>query len=102
MSKKAKATAKRGVGTAAIEAIRAGKDNAEVLAAVMKEFPDAKTTLASINWYRNNLRAAGEKIPTARELKAKAKPTAKAKGKAKGKTKPAKPAKKTDKDPLDL
>lgn len=60
---------KRGVGTAAMEAIREGKTNEEALAAVRTEFPDAKTTLASINWYRNKLRNDGEDVPTARELK---------------------------------
>lgn len=60
---------KRGVGMVATEAIRAGKTNDEALAAVKSEFPDAKTSLSSINWYRNKLRADGEKVPTARELK---------------------------------
>ena len=64
---------KRGVGDAAMEAIRAGKNNDEVLAAVKKEFPEAKTSPASINWYRNNMRGKGEKVPTARELKKAAK-----------------------------
>ncbi|KFH18462.1 hypothetical protein ELZ19_06930 [Brucella abortus] len=62
---------KRGVGAVAIEAIRAGKTNEEALEAVKAEFPDAKTSLASINWYRNKLRSDGEKVPTARELKKK-------------------------------
>lgn len=60
---------KRGVGTAAVEAIRAGKTNEEALEAVKAEFPDAKTSLASINWYRNKLRAEDKSVPTARELK---------------------------------
>lgn len=60
---------KRGVGTVALEAIRAGKTNDEALEAVKAEFPEAKTSLASINWYRNKLRSNGEKVPTARELK---------------------------------
>lgn len=65
---------RRGVGDAAIEAIRAGKTNEQALNAVREEFPDAKTSLASINWYRNKLRSDGEKgdngkkIPSAREL----------------------------------
>lgn len=67
-------TEKRGVGSVAIEAIRAGKTNEEALEAVKAEFPDAKTSLASINWYRNKLRSDGEKVPTARELKKDAKP----------------------------
>lgn len=72
MSDKEKAkdkSKKRGVGDAATDAIRAGATNEAALEAVKKEFPDAKTSLASINWYRNKLRQAGEKVPTARELK---------------------------------
>ncbi len=77
---KEKAMPKRGVGTVAIEAITAGKTNEEALAACRAAFPEAKTSLASINWYRNKLRAEGKKVPTARELKKKAaakKPAAK-------------------------
>lgn len=70
--KKEKKAPKRGVGAVAIEAIKAGKTNEEALEAVQKEFPDAKTGLASINWYRNKLRSEGHKVPTARELKKKA------------------------------
>jgi hypothetical protein len=73
---------KRGIGDVAVEAIRAGKTNEETLKAVMKAFPEAKTSLASINWYRNKLRGDGEKVPTARELKkTAAKTTTKAKAK---------------------
>lgn len=71
---------KRGVGAIAIEAIREGKTNEEALAAVQAELPDAKTSLASINWYRNKLRSDGEDVPTARELKKKAKEAAAAEG----------------------
>ncbi len=70
--KKTKTTPKRGVGTVAIEAIMASKTNEEALTACRKEFPEAKTSLASINWYRNKLRGEGKKVPTARELKKKA------------------------------
>lgn len=61
---------KRGVGTVACEAIRAGKTNEEALALVKAEFPEASTSMASINWYRNNMRTNGEDVPTARDLKA--------------------------------
>lgn len=58
------------VQSVAEEAIRGGKTNEEALAAVVKKFPDAKTGINSINWYRHNLRSSGEKgIKTARELK---------------------------------
>lgn len=74
MAKKdAEKAPKTGVGTVALAAIRAGKTNEEALAAVQAEFPEAKTSMASINWYRNKLRGDGEKVPTARELKKKAK-----------------------------
>lgn len=90
---------KRGIGTAAIEAIKDGKTNQEALAAVRAEFPDANTTMASINWYRNDLRTKGalgtngKLVPSARDqakdAKAtdeKAKPKADAKPEAKDPT----------------
>lgn len=64
---------KAGVGDVAIEAIRAGKSNEEALAIVQKKFPDASVSASSIAWYRNKLRSDGEKVPTAREIKAKLK-----------------------------
>lgn len=70
---------KRGVGTIAIEAIKAKMTNEEVLEVVKKEFPDKNTSLASVNWYRNKLRSDGKKcddgskIPMVRELKKAAK-----------------------------
>lgn len=65
----AKKEPKRGVGVVAIKAIRDGKTNEEALAAVKGEFPDAKTKLASVYWYRNKLRSDGEDVLTERELK---------------------------------
>ena len=67
-----------GVGDVAKELIRGGKTNEEVLAAVKEQFPDSKTSMASINWYRNKLRSDGEDVPTARELKADSKAEEKA------------------------
>ena len=61
------------VGSIAMQAIREGKTNPEALDAVKAEIPDAKTSLASINWYRNKLRSDGEDVPTARELSKAAK-----------------------------
>lgn len=84
------------VGSIAMQAIREGKSNDEALAAVKAQKPEAKTTLASIGWYRNKLRADGEKtvdgkeIPTARAVKGTPDSTAK---KA--------PDTKKDVDPLD-
>lgn len=63
-----------GVGDKAKELIRAGKTNEEVLAGVKEAFPDCSCSMASVNWYRNNLRQAGEKVPTSRELSAANKP----------------------------
>ena len=63
-------TPKRGIGTVAKEAIRGGATNEEALEAVKKQFPDANTSLSSINWYRNKMRDDGEEgILSARELK---------------------------------
>ena len=67
-----------GVGDVAKDLIRGGQTNEEVLAAIKKQFPNAKTSMASINWYRNKLRGDGENVPTARELKADAKAEQKA------------------------
>lgn len=64
---------KRGRGDAAMDAIRAGLTNEEALKAVLEEFPDAKTSVASVGWYRNQLRQEDKSIPTARELKKKRK-----------------------------
>ena len=81
---KEKAEPKRGVGTVAMEAILNSATNEEALTAVRKEFPDANTTKASINWYRNKLRKdgtictggtyKGKPVPNAREMAKDAKP----------------------------
>jgi len=42
--------------------------NQEILDAVLKQFPQASTKLASINWYRNDLRTKGKKVPQNREI----------------------------------
>lgn len=82
---------KRGIGTVAMEAILNGATNEEALAAVRKEFPDANTTKASINWYRNKLRKneavctggawKGKMVPNAREMAKAAKEAAEGKDK---------------------
>lgn len=88
-----KAAPKRGVGTVACEAIRGGATNQQALEAVQAEFPAAKTTLASINWYRNDLRTKGEDVPTSRDLNKKANAAKKAEKAAK---KAARKTKETD------
>lgn len=60
---------RRGVGTVAREAIAAGKSNEEALAAVKAEFPDSKTGLQTISWYRNSMRKVDSSIPSGREAK---------------------------------
>ena len=67
---------KRGVGTVAREAIRAGKTNEEALAAVVAEFPDSKTTLPTMSWYRNALRKEDPSIPSGRDAKKAGEPAA--------------------------
>jgi len=85
------------VGDVAKDLIRGGKTNEEVLAAIKEQFPDAKTSMASINWYRNKLRTDGEDVPTARSLKADAKAEQKAaKEAAKAEQKAAKEAAKAE------
>ena len=64
---------KETIGGLCRELIMAGKTNPEVLAAVVKKFPDAKTTINSVNWYRNDLRKKGKKVPKLPRGKAAAK-----------------------------
>lgn len=56
--KKTAPKGKRNIGAVAMEAIQDGKTNDEVLEAVKAEFPEAKTSNASINWYRNKMKNA--------------------------------------------
>lgn len=69
MSEKAKKEPKQGVGYVATKAILAGKSNEETLKEVQAAFPESKTTMASINWYRNKLRGEGHDVKTSRELR---------------------------------
>lgn len=86
MSKKTDKPA--GIGAVAVAAILEGKTNEEALAAVKEAHPDAKTGMASINWYRNKLRSDGatlkgskKAVPTSREMKKAEAPAAKKGGK---------------------
>lgn len=74
-------TAPRGVGTAIREQLAAGATNAVAFDAVKKEFPDSKTTPATVSWYRNDMRAKHAAdpakhpaVPTAHEANQAAKP----------------------------
>lgn len=88
------------IASVAYAAIKAGKDNKEVLAEVQKAFPKAKTAMASINWYRNKAREEDPKIPTSREITKKRNAVKKAADKAaKEKAKKDKGAKVDAKDP---
>lgn len=78
---KAKKEPKQGVGFVATQAIKAGKTNEEALVEVQKAFPESKTTMASINWYRNKLRSDGHDVKTSRELRAASKPAKEPKAK---------------------
>lgn len=76
MSDETTKTPKRGVGTVIREQLLAGATNDAALDAVKAEFPEAKTTAATVSWYRNDMRAKKESVPTAREAAAAAKPKA--------------------------
>ena len=66
-------TKKATIGSVAQQAIKDGLNNEEALAAVIKKFPDADTKVSSINWYRNRMRRENSRVPSARDLKARAK-----------------------------
>ena len=66
---KEKAPKAPGIGDVIKAAIRDGKTNEEALAAAKAQFPDCKTSLASVNWYRNQLRSTDKSVPTSRDLK---------------------------------
>jgi uncharacterized peroxidase-related enzyme len=69
-AKAAPTRSKPGIGNFAMNLIRAGKTDTEVLSAVAGKFPGARTTPASVAYYRSHMRGRGEKIPTNRDLKA--------------------------------
>lgn len=69
MAEETKAT-KRGVGTVIREKLLAGATNKAALDAVKDEFPGSETTMATVSWYRSDMRKRGEKVPTAREASA--------------------------------
>jgi murein DD-endopeptidase MepM/ murein hydrolase activator NlpD len=50
----------QGIGAYACEAILKGKSNEEVVAIVLKKFPDASTSASSVAWYRNKLKNEGK------------------------------------------
>ena len=52
-----------GIGKFAKDLIREGHTNAAVLAAVKAEYPDAKTTMGCIGYYRAKVKLEGAKVP---------------------------------------
>ncbi len=53
-------------GDVLLRAFKAGKSNAEALAIYKKKHPHSSYSLATVNWYRNQLRKEGHEIPTER------------------------------------
>lgn len=49
-----------GIGAFCVEQINAGKTNKEILEAVIAKWPEAKTTVASLAWYRNDIKKAAK------------------------------------------
>ena len=67
----------RAIGTIIKETLLQDSTNEEVLAAVQFEKPEAKTSTATVSWYRNQMRKAGEPVKTSHEVKRARKETAK-------------------------
>lgn len=65
------ANLKRGIGILAQAEIIKGKSDQEALAIVLAYFPDAKTTIECIEWYRSKLRTAGYDVPASAEARRK-------------------------------
>lgn len=51
------------IGQRSRELIKEGKSNAVVLETIKLEFPEGKTTMACIAWYKSDLRKKGEIAP---------------------------------------
>lgn len=52
----------KGVGGLAVKLLSKGYTNERVLEEVQKAFPQAKTSLSSISWYRSDMRRRGVKV----------------------------------------
>lgn len=50
----------RGIGAFCRELLKKGKETAEILKEVQKQFPGARTTPACVAWYRNDMRQKGD------------------------------------------
>lgn len=51
------------IGSVITDGINAGKPNEEIIKDVLARFPEAQTKTASVNWYRSQLKRAGEAVP---------------------------------------
>ena len=69
---KKKAAHNTGVCAYGRDLIRAGKTNAQVLAAIHKKFPASQLKIGGVGWIRRDLQKRGEKIKTNAEVIAKA------------------------------
>lgn len=62
-------TSKLGIGKVAQAEIIKGKTDEEALAEVKRYFPDEKTTIQCIEYYRSRLRKSGYAVPTSAEAR---------------------------------
>ena len=60
-TKKKKKIKKDSISSIAIAAIVAGKDNHEVLKLVKRVYPECRTSIASVSWYRSRIKKNGKK-----------------------------------------
>lgn len=58
------------VGELAEELLQEGLTDEDVLARILEEFPEARTSKRSVAWYRSKAREAGLPVPTQREARA--------------------------------
>lgn len=69
MIKRQPTEGKTTIGQVCLESMLNGSNNEEALADILAQFPNAKTTINTVSWYRNKFRCEGHPIFTARELR---------------------------------
>lgn len=72
----------RTIADVIVAGLKAGQPDAVILATVYQEFPDARTTKNSVDWYRSQLRQRGILAPAAPRRKYESEREAKAARKA--------------------
>ncbi len=72
MANKKKVARKPGVCAFVRDLIRAGKTNAQCLAAAQKKFPESNIKIGSVGWLRADLIKRKEKVKTNAEVSKKA------------------------------